>query len=158
MKKCFFTISLPSMLLMLIIQISFPEKTTAQEINWYSYQKGIAAGKTEDKKIFLHFYADWCVYCKIMNNKTFKDASVVDYLNKNFISIRVDSDREREIARQYQVRGLPTNWFLSETNKKIAGRPGYIPPSEMILYLKYIHTDSYQKMTLNNFMNNRNNP
>jgi thioredoxin-related protein len=141
---------------MIIIKISFAGNAAEQEINWYSYQKGIAAAKTEDKKIFLHFYADWCVYCKIMNNKTFKDTSVVEYLNKNFISIRVNSDKERELAQQYKVRGLPTNWFLMETNEKIASRPGYIPPSEMILYLKFIKTDSYQKMTLKNFMNNRN--
>jgi len=156
MRKYLLPICLSSLLLIVIIQISFAENTTKQAINWYSYDKGIAAGKAEDKKIFLHFYADWCAYCKIMKNKTFKDASVVDYLNKNFISIKVNSDRERELAQKYRVRGLPTNWFLKETNEKIASRPGYIPPSEMILYLKFIYTDSYQKMTLKDFIANRN--
>jgi len=155
MRKHLFTICLSLLLLIVIIQISFAENSAKQEINWYSYDKGIAAGKAKDKKIFLHFYADWCAYCKIMNNKTFRDASVVDYLNKNFISIKVNSDQERELAQKYRVRGLPTNWFLKKTDEKIASRPGYIPPSEMILYLKFIYTDSYQKMTLKDFIANR---
>jgi len=156
MKKCLFTICLSSLLLIFIIQISYAENQIKPKINWYSYDKGIAAGKTEDKKIFLHFYADWCGYCKIMNNKTFKDDSVVTYLNKNFISIKVNADRKRKLAQKYRVRGLPSNWFLKETDEKIASRPGYIPPTEMILYLKFIHSDSYQKMTLKNFIKNRN--
>ena len=156
MRKFLLTICLSSLLLILVIQISYAENTAKHEINWYSYDKGIAAGKAEDKKIFLHFFADWCAYCKIMKNKTFKDASVVSYLNKNFISIKVNSDQERELAQKYRVRGLPTNWFLKETDEKIASRPGYIPPSEMILYLEFIQTDSYQSMTLKNFIKNRN--
>ncbi len=156
MRKYLFTICLSSLLFIVTIQISSAGNAAKQKIKWYSYAKGIAAGKAEDKKIFLHFYADWCGYCKIMKNKTFKDTSVVAYLNKNFISIKVNSDREKALAQKYRVRGLPTNWFLKETDEKIASRPGYIPPSEMILYLKFIHTDSYQKMTLKNFSKNRN--
>ncbi len=158
MKKILFTICLSSLLLIPIVQISYAENTATQEINWYSYDKGITAGKAEKKKIFLHFYADWCGYCKVMNNTTFKDAAVVSYLNQNFISIKVNSDQERELAQRYKVRGLPTNWFLKETDEKIANRPGYIPPSEMILYLEFIQTGSYQKMTLKNFIDNRNLP
>ena len=79
----------------------------------------------------------------------------LQYLNENFIPIKVDSDKQRALAQQYRVRGLPTNWFLQTDGEKIASRPGYISPEQMIDFLQFIHTDSYQKMSLNEFLQNR---
>ena len=42
-------------LLILII----PSLSGAESIRWLSYQDGMAKGKSENKKIFLNFYADW---------------------------------------------------------------------------------------------------
>ena len=127
------------------------------KINWYSYEKGMAEGKKQGKKIFIHFYADWCRYCSIMEQKTFRNSSVISYLNTNYIPIRVNSDIEKKIAMDYRVRGLPFNWFLSKDGEQISYRPGYIAPEELISYLKFISTDSYKKMTLKTFLKNQDN-
>ena len=124
---------------------------SAEAIKWDSYETGIAKAKEQEKKIFLHFYADWCRYCKVMDKKTFMDKAVMDYLNEYFIAIRVNSDKEREIALKYRVRGVPANWFISEDNEVIGNRPGYITPEDMIVFLKFIKTESYKTMTLNKF-------
>lgn len=121
-------------------------------IKWYSYDEGMALGKREGKKVFLHFYANWCAYCVKMAIKTFNDPLVVNYLNKNFISIRVNADREKKLVRDYSVRGLPSNWFIGENGEKISNRPGYIPPEMLVNMLKYIQTDSYKKMTFKKFI------
>ena len=36
-----------------------PVFSDAEGIKWQSYKDGIAKGKTEGKKIFVNFYADW---------------------------------------------------------------------------------------------------
>jgi thioredoxin-related protein len=92
-----------------------------------------------------------------MEANTFKDSSVVAYINRNFIPIKVNSDKEPKTANQYNVRGLPNTFFLSETGEKIANRPGYIPPAEMLSLLKYIGSDSYQKMSYTKFLDSRGN-
>ncbi len=46
---------------------------SAKEIAWQSFADSMVRGKSENKKIFLHFYAQWCGACTIMENKTFKD-------------------------------------------------------------------------------------
>lgn len=123
----------------------------AETIQWYSYENGLPKAKKEKKKIFLHFYTDWCKFCDIMNGDTFKSKPVVAYLNKNFIPVKVNSEKQRNIALEYKVRGVPSNWFINDTGEVIGNRPGYITSDDMILFLKFIHTESYKKMTLNNF-------
>ncbi len=121
-------------------------------IKWRSYQEGIAQARMEDKKIFLHFYADWCAYCKQMEQSTFRETAVLSYLNKHFIPIKVNTDRESTIARRYNVRPIPDNWFMQKDGARIANRPGYIAPDDLYLLLKYYNTDSYKKMAYGKFV------
>ena len=125
---------------------------SSKNVKWYSYDEGITTGKIAKKKIFLNFYADWCGYCKKMDNETFRDPSVVVYLNDNFVSIRVDADQEQTLASKYSVRGLPVCWFIAEDGEKIGNLPGYIPSRMLIEILRYIHTDRYQRMTFEEFL------
>ncbi len=125
-----------TMLVFATLTLVFPIGTMASDsIQWHNYDEGMAMRKIENKKVFLHFNADWCPYCKKMAKETFQEPSVVSYLNENFIAILVDFDKEREIASQFGIRGLPSTWFLTETGKKIGSVPGYIPPKTLLLML-----------------------
>ncbi|WP_373498606.1 thioredoxin family protein [Desulfococcus sp.] len=125
--------------------------TAESKIRWYGYEEGIRRGKQEGKKIFLNFFADWCHYCQVMEEKTFRDSAVAAYLNDHYIPIQVDSDRQQNIAREYSVQGLPTSFFIAEDGANIGSQPGYIPPDLMLPLLKYIHTDSFKKMDFKKF-------
>jgi thioredoxin-related protein len=124
----------------------------ADGIQWETYQQGIAKSKSDQKKVFLNFYADWCRYCKVMEKETFQNSAVIAYINRNFIPIKVNSDKEQQTAALYNVSGLPSTWFLSEKGERIGNRPGLITATEMLSILKYIQSDSYQKMTFGDFV------
>ena len=94
--------------------------------------------KNEGKRVFLHFYANWCFYCRRMAKETFQDPSVIEYLNKNYIPIRVDSDKDKRTASMYGVRALPSTWFLTEKGEKIGNLPGYLPPGQLLQILREI--------------------
>jgi len=79
----------------------------AESINWRSYEEGLALGKIEKKKVFLHFYADWCGFCVKMAKDTFQNAEVIAYLNANFIPVMVNYDKELETAAKYGVQAVP---------------------------------------------------
>jgi thiol:disulfide interchange protein len=110
----------------------------AKEIAWNNFDQGIARSKSENKKIYLHFYADWCGACRIMENKTFKDPAVIAYLNENFIPIKVNADREQEAAALFRVRALPDNWFITQDGNPIGHRAGYITPVQLNGILKML--------------------
>ena len=103
----------------------------SQEIQWHSFNEGMARGKFEKKKVFIHFYADWCAACKAMQNSTFKDPVVIAALNENFIPVKVDADREVQTASMFRIKGLPDNWFVAEDGQIIGHRPGYIAPDQL---------------------------
>jgi thioredoxin-related protein len=104
-------------------------------IEWHSYDDGMARGKFEKKKVFIHFTADWCYYCGVMEKETFKDPAIISSLNENFISIKVDFDKETNTSALYGVKGLPDTIFIAENGSIIGRRPGYIPPNVMKIIL-----------------------
>jgi thioredoxin-related protein len=115
---------------------------TQKNIEWHNYQAGMERGKFEKKKVFLHFYADWCLYCKKMQQSTFQDPDVVDALNQDYISIRVNTDLDPETTRLYGVRPIPDSWFIYENGEPIGNRPGYISVEQMKVLLKLMKQQS----------------
>ncbi len=135
-----------------MLLVSFLSVANALAIQWIPYDQGLKTGKATHRKVFLNFYADWCGYCKKMDAETFKDPEVAQYLEENFVSIRVNSEKDADLARSYFVRGLPSSWFIDENGDKISDLPGFVPPDMFLTILKYIHSDSYQEMTFKEFM------
>ena len=121
-------------------------------IQWKGYGEGMELAKRLNKHIFLYFHADWCTYCKKMEATTFKDKKVWAYLNENFISIQVDTEKDTEVSAQWKVRGLPTVWFLKPDGTKLDSLPGYVDEDYLSKVLNYIQSGKYEKMSFNEFM------
>lgn len=126
-------------------------KASSEDIKWRSFDEGMSIGKKNSKKVFIHFWTGWCGYCTKMANETFKDPAVVSFLNENFVAVRVNANKEKDLAAKYNVRGLPDNWFISKEGERIGHLPGYIPSDKMYLILKYIYSDSYKQTDFNQF-------
>ena len=124
----------------------------SENVKWHSYNEGLQLGEKEGKKVFLTFYADWCTFCTKMDKETFHNQEVANFLNKRFVSIKVNKDKEEAIARKHFVTGLPMTWFIEPSGEKINSLPGYIPPEMFLQILKYIDTESYKEMTFKEYV------
>lgn len=116
-------------------------------LKWYSFEEGVALGKSQGKKLYIHFWAEWCSYCLTMEKKTFQNTSIQQRLAKDFISIKVDTDREKSLSEMFKIRGLPDNWFLATNGDIVGHRPGYIPADVFLKILESIagsDPDSFQ--------------
>jgi thioredoxin-related protein len=122
-------------------------------INWTDYTPGLAQARNQAKNVFLYFYAQWCTYCTQLSQTTFLDPKVQAYLDKHYISISVDTEQNQTLARSWQVKGLPTIWFLTPEGDKISSLPGYVDAPQFLQILRYIHTDSYHSMSFQEFVN-----
>jgi thioredoxin-related protein len=134
-----------------LIAVTLSPAYARSQIIWRSYEDGKSLALSESKKIFLNFRADWCNYCRTMEKETFTNTDIVDFLNSNFVSIKIDVDRQKALARKYNIQPLPDSWFLTETGEVIGNRPGYLTPQDLLPLLRYIHSESYQKMSFSQF-------
>ncbi|RJP86718.1 MAG: thioredoxin family protein [Desulfobacteraceae bacterium] len=130
-----------------------PSVAANQDIQWQSYASGIKTIKDQKKKGYLHFYTDWCTYCKVMNKNTFTDPKIISYLNENFVPIRVNADQEKSVAKEYGANRFPSNFFIAEDATSLSNQPGYIPPEMLLDMLKFLHTDSFKTMKFSEFIN-----
>ncbi len=86
-------------LVLLLFNATFSVKGQSKEkINWISFNQLNDSLKTQPKKVFVDFYADWCLYCKEMNRTTFQDDLIIKELNENYYAVKMNIETEEEIT------------------------------------------------------------
>ncbi len=78
-----------------------------------------------------------------MDNTSYSDPAVIDTINKQFVPIRVDTDKRPDINRRYNMGGWPTTAFLDSDGRIITGGT-YIPPQQLREVLRSV-LDYYVK-------------
>ncbi len=85
--------------------------------------------RSEEKVVLVTFYADWCIWCKRLEDTTLADSSVASFLAENAVPVRLDVDGDgRKLSDQYRVDGLPTVLLLRNDGTELGRIPGYLPP------------------------------
>jgi thioredoxin-related protein len=121
-------------------------------VKWFTYAEGMAHQERTGKKALITFTAEWCGYCTKLDRETFGDRRVAAFLNESFVPIRVDFDRENQVATDYNVRQVPVTWFVDEKGERISNLPGFIPPDRFLDILRYVHSDSYEDVPFSEYL------
>lgn len=92
-----------------------------RNVAWQDYEPGLAAAKKEKKPVCLIVYTEWCPHCKNYSG-VFHDPKVVAEA-KNFVMIRIDQDKNKDLAAKYAPDGtyIPRTVFLSPDGTPMAG-------------------------------------
>ncbi len=99
-------------------------------IQWaQTWDAALFRARSEEKVVVVTFYADWCIWCKKLEDTTLADSSVASFLAENTVPVRLDVDGAgRELSDQYRVDGLPTVLVLKNDGTELGRIPGYLPP------------------------------
>ncbi|MCK5542239.1 MAG: DUF255 domain-containing protein [Desulfobacterales bacterium] len=87
-----------------------------------------------------------------MEKEVLSDKQIIEYLNDNFISIKVDTEVDEKVASEYKMRGLPAIYFLKEDSSVLNYRRGYVEAKELLYMLKFVKTESFKQMSYNDFI------
>lgn len=110
-----------------------------EKINWREFNKEtFQEAQEKDIPVLLSLSASWCHWCHVMDRTSYSDHEIVDYINNNYVPIRVDSDKRPDINDRYNMGGWPTTAFLTPEGHVMTGAT-YIPPQEMKTILQDIH-------------------
>jgi thiol:disulfide interchange protein len=101
-----------------------PAAPKATKISWEpSMDAALEKAKKSQKPIMIDFFATWCGPCKMLDEKIYPDAAVVEEA-QNFVCVKVDVDKHTDIARKYNVSGLPSLVFLNASGTEIHRQAG----------------------------------
>jgi thioredoxin-related protein len=159
-------------ILLLFAFVLAPQLAQSQEINWMTMNEALEAQKKNPKKIFVDVYTTWCGPCKLLDKNTFTNKDVINYLNKNFYSVKFNAEGTEEVTYngftytnpRYQegrkgrnathqftgalkVTGYPSLAYFDEQGNFIQAVPGYRTPQQLEIFLKMMATDDYKKLT-----------
>ncbi len=151
--------------ILLLVAAAFCGAVSAQVVNWKTFDAGLKDAAAGKKYGFIDVYTDWCGYCKMLESTTLKAKPVLDELNKNFVSIKLNAESEvpltwkgkkmtgRELATQWGVEGFPTLLFLNSKGEVIGSFASYAETDLMVHLLKYISSGARErKVTFEDFL------
>jgi len=114
-------------------------------VDWYGWNEiSLKKAKDENKPIFLSIGYSSCHWCHVMAHESFENEDVAEFMNENFVNIKVDREERPDIDDIYQKvcqiatgqGGWPLSIFLTPDQKPFYvgtyfpvldsyGRPGF---------------------------------
>ncbi len=109
-----------------------------ENIRWVEFKQGVAQSKETGKAMIIYFYSQTCPSCTEMEKTTWKDNRIVEALNTRYTPVKVDVNKEKQVAALYKVYYLPTTWFIKPEGTPFGNRSGYIPPDLLLKIFSYL--------------------
>lgn len=100
-------------------------------------ESALARAKAEHKVVVVDIYAEWCAQCHELEEKTWSDAAVQQWLAEHAISVRIDTDKVRpDLAEKLKIGSYPTVLVLDENGLEQRRSLGFQKPASMLAWLK----------------------
>lgn len=139
-------------------------------MKWISLSDALEKQRTEPKKIFIDFYANWCGPCKTMDKETYNNPVISELINTNFYPVKFDAETNEvlkiynkeftnpdfkqgakknslhEFTKFMNVNSIPSIVFLDEVSNPITILNGLLFPKEIEPYISMIATDEFKKI------------
>jgi thiol-disulfide isomerase/thioredoxin len=134
-----------------------------RSIQWLNFEQLEDSLVKQPKKVFIDFYADWCVYCKKMEQAAFRDAEVISKLNQSYYAVKMNVESTDTINFGGEVlmnqelgtkRSPVHDMALRLTSRK--GRPFSLPAIILLnenfeveaRYFRYLSPSNLQKILI----------
>ena len=155
---------------------------TKGAIKWLTIEEAQAQAKKAPKPLMVDVYTTWCGPCKMLDAKTFSDARLAEYVNKNFYPGKFNAESGTAVTFKGQklenpdfdpgrvggrngthqltymianVQGriaYPTVVYLDSDLNVLAPVQGYLTPDQMEPILHYFGGAHYKGKDYQTFM------
>jgi uncharacterized protein len=115
---------------------AYLQSAAHQPIHWYPWgEEAFAAAEAADRPVLLDIGAVWCHWCHVMDGESYENPELANFLNQNFVCVKVDRDERPDVDARYQRAvqtltqqgGWPLTAFLTPRGEVFFGGT-YFPP------------------------------
>jgi thiol-disulfide isomerase/thioredoxin len=140
---------MPAAVAALVLLVSMLAATPAHAaVEWNaSLPAATATAQKGNKPILIEFWATWCPSCKLMDEQVYADARVSRAMTR-FVPVRIDVDRNANIASRYDVAGTPTHVLTDSFGNELFRFGTLTTPQEMLDLLEDLPSDATTFNTL----------
>jgi thioredoxin-related protein len=123
-----------------------------------------AEAAKDGKRVMLYFGQDGCPYCKQLMEVNFRQARIVEKMQKSFVALALNiwGDREvtwsdgrvmseKQLAVALKVQFTPTLLFLDEKGEIALRVNGYLPPERFEAALDYVAGKMERKLAFSDY-------
>lgn len=133
MKQQLITFAIVCLLLSGVTTVLAKANDAEPGIAWQPSTAAIyAQAKQQNKLVFLDLTAEWCQFCKKMDETTYRDPEVVAYINEHFLALRVSDEGEGDLIEHYLQHARPGTVMLNADGVEILHKRGYLNPQLML--------------------------
>ena len=130
--------SLPFTLL-LIGLLGMPTQARPEDRRWLdSVDAALTEAREKDRLILVDLYADWCGWCKKLEEEVFSTASFQAFAEE-FVLLRVDTEDGGEgtlLQQKYEAYSLPTILILDSKQVRVGEVLGFAPTEPFVASLR----------------------
>jgi thiol-disulfide isomerase/thioredoxin len=109
----------------------------SQGVRWRSDLESAKREAAETGRlVLLHFVATWCRPCRELEDTVLSQPQVMQAIEQHLVPLKLDLEKSRPIAQQYQVTSIPTYVVITPAGKVIGRGTG---KSEMAKYLERLN-------------------
>lgn len=90
-------------------------------LNAKDLTEAIETAQEEKKPLFVEFYTDWCLPCKILSEEVFIDDRFASKFNSNFVNYKINAEDQHGANMKflYNISEVPTLLFVDHNGKEI---------------------------------------
>ena len=78
------------------------------QLKTYTFEEAEKLSQENSKPFVVFIHTSWCMYCKMMENSTFKNSEIINILNSKFYFIPLDAESKDDILfNNHQFQFIP---------------------------------------------------
>src|SRR5262245_51884481 len=108
----------------------------AQSPSWRNdYSSARREAVDKQRPILLDFGTENCFWCKRLDATTFRDPTIANTINEQFIPLKIDAERDSVLAQKLQIQSYPTLVLAAPDGKILTVIEGYVEPAKLLSQL-----------------------